>query len=234
MVNNADHMARPPDALDAAQVLEYLQAHPDFFEQHPEILEFIQIPHATGGAISLIQRQVHWLKEKNHELERKLLALLALARENQALSHRMHRLALHMMQADTLEALLQLIHEQLRNEFRADYITLRLLDLPKLPTAFVLSQDDPLLQHFASLFSSRQSQCGRLPQTRLELLFGAEDALTVATSVVVPLLHQERTLGLLALGSRDETRFQPGMGTLFLDYLGEIISHALAHRLQTP
>ena len=48
--------------MDEAQVAEYLQSHPDFFERHQNLLTTIRIPHRTGGAVSLVERQASSLR----------------------------------------------------------------------------------------------------------------------------------------------------------------------------
>ena len=44
-------------------VCDYLEAHPDFFEQHKSLLNTMQLPHASGGTISLVERQVSVLRQ---------------------------------------------------------------------------------------------------------------------------------------------------------------------------
>ena len=49
------------------------------------------------------------------------------------------------------------------------------------------------------------------------------------STALVPLGKQGAD-GMLAIGSSDPARFYPGMGTLFLDLLAEVISTRLAHQ----
>ena len=37
------------------QIANYLIAHPDYFQRHPDALAAIDIPHPTGDAVSLIK-----------------------------------------------------------------------------------------------------------------------------------------------------------------------------------
>jgi uncharacterized protein YigA (DUF484 family) len=222
------HLAE--EGLSEEAVEAWLRAHPDFFERHLALLDVLKLPHQSGGAISLIERQIGWLRDKNRQLERKLLDLVHLARENERLSQRMHHLALGLMDADSLDAVLATIQEQLRTEFRADHVVVRLVGNPADGLHFT-EQTDPSLQPFDELFETRRPVCGRLPDEQLGVLF-PEAENPVQSAVAVPLMDGSRRLGILALGSREDTRFHPGMGTLFLGYLGEIISHAVATRLK--
>src|SRR5687768_1938188 len=82
------------DGIDVAAVEAYLKAHPDFFEHHPHILALMQLTHTgTGAAVSLIERQVGLLREQNRAIERKLLELVQIARENERLSRQLHDFA---------------------------------------------------------------------------------------------------------------------------------------------
>jgi len=50
------------------KIKEYLLKNPNFFDENPDTLENLVIPHLSGGAISLVERQVLLLREKNLEL----------------------------------------------------------------------------------------------------------------------------------------------------------------------
>lgn len=213
------------DSLTEATVEAYLRAHPDFFERHVSLLDILKLPHPSGGAVSLIERQVGLLRDKNRHLERKLMDLVQVARDNEHLSTRLHHLALALMDADSLDATLATVQEQLREEFKADHAVIRLLGDPESAAYFVDAQDSRLM-YFEDLFKNKRPVCGRLQQDQLNFLF-TDDAPRIASAVMVPLISSER-VGLLALGSHEESRFHPGMGTLFLGYLGELISKAIA------
>ena len=76
-------------------IAEYLKANPEFFERHAGLLNSLRLPHDAGGAaVSLIERQVPVLRQKNLKLERKLKDLLDVARSNDALATRIHALAM--------------------------------------------------------------------------------------------------------------------------------------------
>jgi uncharacterized protein YigA (DUF484 family) len=63
-------------------VARYLQDHPEFFEEHGEVLAEIHVPHPHGGgAIPLSERQIVSLREKTRVLEAKLRELVQLARK---------------------------------------------------------------------------------------------------------------------------------------------------------
>ena len=72
------------EELSEQAVHDFLAAHPDFFERHSTLLSSLNLPHASGGAISLVERQVSVLRQKELKLERKLRELIEVARRNSA------------------------------------------------------------------------------------------------------------------------------------------------------
>lgn len=218
------------EPLSEADVEAFLRATPDFFERHLSLLEVLRLPHPTHGAVSLVERQMGVLRERNRQLERKLGDLIQLARENEQLSANLHHLGLGLLRADSLDSVLATAREQLRDEFKADEVVVRLIGQSGEGTPYSRPDDDPGLAHFTGFFERRRPVCGRVDREQLDWLFGTETAELLGSAVMIPFYDAE-PLGVLALGSRDATRFQPGMGTLFLGYLGELVGTAVSSRL---
>ncbi len=87
--------------------------------------------------------------------------------------------------------------------------------------------DDPELQQFQDHLDKGISVCGRLNRNKRDHLFGAR-AQWVQSTALVPMGKD----GMLAIGSSDPARFYPGMGTLFLDLLADVVISRLA--LEVP
>src|SRR3546814_16288413 len=76
-------------AFTAQDVADFLQNNPDFFDQHAEIFATLQVPHPHGArAISLSERQILTLRERNRELEWRLNELAHNADSNDAIAPR--------------------------------------------------------------------------------------------------------------------------------------------------
>lgn len=210
--------------ISEADVEAFLQGNPDFFMSRPDLLAGLQLPHPSGAAVSLIEHQVRILREKNESIERKLLDLVEVARENEHLSNQLHHLSLGLLEAEDLDSALNVSQELLRNELKADYVCIRLVGLEE-GNIHALAGGEDALSEFEELFKNNRPSCGRISPEQKAVLFCNEDD-EVASSVLVPLQDPER-LGVLAIGSRDPNRFYPGMGTLFMGTLGELISRAI-------
>ncbi len=221
-------------ALDSAQIALFLQANPGFFEQHPELLSTLRLPKQTQGTTSLAAYQLDVLREKNTQLLSKLSQLIQIAQENELLVQRVHLLSLRLIKARSLHETLQQIGASLQEDFHTDLIKLCFFDGPDLDAHQpALAQTwllrAPEAQAVAALGDAtrhKQAICGRLRPEILEFLF-AERAGEVDSAVLLPL----EPVGLLAIGSSDANRFHPGMGTVVLEMIAELLRNALAAQL---
>ena len=225
----------PALPLEEKSVADYLRDNPDFFLNNTSLLAALQVPHAVGPAVSLVEHQVKVLRDQNSQLKRKLMDLVHVARDNNRLNERMHQLTLGLINATSLEALLDTLRENLLVEFKADTVTLRLAGLPEARArecaVDLFDTDSNELNHFEAFLKSSRPQCGRFKQEQLQYLFG-DQAQAIESVALIP-LGPKVSLGLLAIGSREASRFHPGMGTLFLTHLGELTGLLLADHLAT-
>jgi uncharacterized protein YigA (DUF484 family) len=211
--------------LDEKTVADYLRDNAEFFHNNTSLLATLQIPHACGNAVSLVEHQVNVLRDQNSQLKRKLMDLVQVARDNNRLNERMHQLTLGLISAKSLETLLDTLRENLLSEFKADTVTMRLADIAEAETrgygVDTFDTEDPALAQFESFLKNSRPQCGRFKPEQLQYLFG-DQAQAIESVALIP-LGQKCGHGLLAIGSQDASRFHPGMGTLFLTHLGELM-----------
>lgn len=208
-------------------VSRYLQQNPGFLEQEPELLKHLELSHASGPAVSLIEKQVQYLRSENESLENRLNQLIQVASDNEKLMYRLHQLTLELMSMGDLPSFFDRLSEALLDELKADILNITLFDLkieagPKTPM-FHVRRDDPEIQQFQDSLDKGASVCGRLNRNKRNYLFGSR-AQWVQSMVLVPM----GTDGMLAIGSSDPARFYPGMGTLFLDLLAQVVVSRLA------
>ncbi len=210
-------------------VATYLRKNPGFLEEFPDILEVLQLNHNTGVAVSLIERQIEQLRQKNEELTRQMNNLVHVASENEQLMTRLHQLTLELMPISSRKDFFTHLGNSLLNDFNADILQICLFDEETAADAgedvMGIEADDPALEQFKSHLEKDQTVCGRLSESKLEFLF-ASKARWVQSTALVP-LGENGSEGLMAIGSSDPARFYPGMGTLILDLLANVISASL-------
>jgi uncharacterized protein YigA (DUF484 family) len=202
--------------MRADEVAQYLQNNPQFFEEHVETLTQITLPHPYGGrTISLSERQLLALREKNKELEKKLREMIAFAQDNEALQQKVHEFVMTLFAARDLITLLEMIPNLVRDIFAIPHAALRVWQITP-PSAEVLAfadaQAQPVCVHHAAHDTASW--------------FG-EPAAQLHSYAYLPLLAGSDTIGLLVLASEDKQRFYPEMGTVFLQRIAEAVSSAL-------
>ncbi len=216
----------------AEQVETYLQANPEYFHQHIDLLEKMSIPHPSGNAVSLISKQLELFRNKHVELEQQLTSLIDIARENDTVASHMHQLTLAMLDAHTLEDLLANLERVLFDCFLIDVVAVRIVqennDSP-ISNLF-LSPDSKGIDDFLQIISQNQPKCGQATLSQARLLFG-EEALQVKSCAIIPMAFTELE-GVLAIGSRQKDRFHRNMGHLFLTQMSEIVGTRLISLLQ--
>ena len=218
--------------MKAEDVARYLAENPDFFDQYSEMLSQISVSNPHGGrAISLSDRQVLTLREKNKVLEAKLSELIQFGEENDAIGDKMHRLALVLLASRELPALLSALYYNLREDFAVPHVALRVWRgydaahrAQTVPEFRAVSGE--LIQYATGL---AQPYCGPSGNAEAAGWFG-EVASHIRSVALMPLKDQE-CFGMLALGSEDVMRFYPEMGTLYLKRLGELAGASLARLL---
>src|SRR5258708_22658674 len=80
--------------MKAEDIAMFLRSHPQFFDQHPELLETIHVPHPYGGrAIPPPQPQAVALRRKGQPVEGKLSQLVPFGKENEAINQKLQHTA---------------------------------------------------------------------------------------------------------------------------------------------
>lgn len=225
--------AQDSSTLSEADVIDYLSQHNDLLERHPTVLAQLTFAHDSGAAVSLVERQLKILREENRELKDRLAELVTIARENEELSQRFHRMSLELMSINNLHDLLAMIREQIQTFFYTDHVSFlfndhlqgKLTGLEK----HTLDPQEPQADQFRSWMKSRSPIIDQLDPQLSQRLFG--DKTEPASTVLIPLIHTEK-IGLLVLGSHSKERFQQGMGTHFLNQLADLVSNRLAYLIR--
>jgi uncharacterized protein len=236
--------------MNDREVADYLLANPDFFVEHAELLASIKLGNPHGkAAVSLQERQMEMLREKNKHLELRLSELLRYGHENDSIAAKMVHWATHVLAERDPHALPRLIAEQLRHEFDVPQAALRLWDVAEAyAQASFAKHTGEEVRIFAN--SLEVPYCGA--NTGFEAAQwldgahggaegGADGSEAAPQSVAIVALRKRVTaeerdpsgeaFGLLVLGSTDPRRFHDGMATDLLRKIGTLASAALTRLL---
>ncbi|NBA94367.1 DUF484 family protein [Pseudomonas sp. R5(2019)] len=209
-------------ALGAEAVAAYLRDHPEFFAAHDELLLEMRIPHERGDAVSLVERQLKLLRERNIEMRHRLSQLMDVARDNDRLFEKTRRLILDLLDATSLEDVVISVEDSLRQEFQVPFVSLILFSDIATPVGRWVNSSEAQ-QAIGGLLSGGKTVSGILRDHELEFLFGEEQRKQVGSTAVVALSHQGLH-GVLAIGSRDPQHYKSSVGTLFLSYIAEVLA----------
>jgi len=231
--------------VDDKAVVEYLSAHPNFFDERDELLAQMAVIHTTGASVSLIERQVAILRGQNAAYKLQLTELVDVARVNDQLMLKLQKLVLALLETHELAALLTLLQQSLKDDFNADGLTLCLLADPKMVSlesdlvgdlrVMFVSRDDAQFSELAAMPKGDEPACGVLTGDQRAYLFAQPDS-EIRSVAQLPLMTNgkpEVMFGILAIGSKDAERFCTGVGTVFLKYLAALVTRKLQPHLAT-
>ena len=221
-------------SLDAESVANYLMEHPDFFATHEDLLVSLRIPHKSGQAISLLERQVSLLRRRNDETQDKIKSFVENAKENDELFEKTRTIVLNIINTVSLDDISNLIEDKLKEEFDAScsklfFATESEIDEESESPLFLL----PLKltkKVLGKLFQRKRAYCGTLNKDQ-GLLFFPESS-NISSAAIIPIhFHEEDNLKeklpgipLLVVASNKDKHFNSSLDTLFLDFIGEILS----------
>lgn len=221
------------ETVSPMEVASFLRRHPGFLVDYPDLALVLRLPREQGSASSLASYQLEVLRDKNRELLRRLADLVEVAQENERLMARVHSFSLGLMRVDSLRATVAHVVAAMTEDFQTEYVRFVLFrsdaGLPVADWLLVEESGPSGLPAFREFFEAGEPLCGRLQPEKLELLFG-DRAGQVASAALLPV----DGLGMLAIGSSDSNRFHPGVGTVFLQLIGEAIAVALRRYWRTP
>lgn len=215
------------NAITATQVADYLASHPDFFLKHEQLLADIFLPHASGSAISLLERQVKILRERNIDTRKRLADMLEQGQRNDILFNKTRSLILDLLESKSLNDLSRRITQYCEQEFQVDKAVFSVFATPELHAGSLCRVIAPVdaSRNMPSLLASTECISGSFRPDELRFLFGEAD--NIASAIVMPVRIETKTAGMLALGSEDPHYFKAGMDTLFLRFIGDVIVRLL-------
>lgn len=213
--------------LDSNAVADFLSDNPHFFEEHSELLARVKLTSPVAGrAVSLQERQMEVLREKNKSLELRLADLMRIAQENDAITQKFLMWTRALLLARNDVDLPHTLINGLQTIFSVPHATLRVWsvaeDYAHAWFAAEVSEDVKLFSN-----SLTTPYCG--PNQDFEAASWIDDAQDIQSIAMLPLRGsaEQQAFGLLVLGSPDPQRFTTDMATDVLAKIGESASAAI-------
>lgn len=222
------------ETLSASQVADYLIQHPEFFQTHEHLLADLILPHASGPAVSLIERQASVMRERNSELRGRLSQLINTARDNDTIFKLSKKLGLALLEAHSLDDVARAVRHSMLNDFKADSVNLLLFDQPTLKSneLYCQTSQEAAKRVLGKLLRGERIVCSALREDELLYLFPSFEQ-NNGSAAIIPLHYQREPgepseLGLLAIGNKDPQHYSPTMDTAFVAYIGQIVSRRIS------
>lgn len=204
--------------ISADTIADYLKHNPDFFADKDELLADMTVPHESGRAVSLLERQVKILRERSIESRHTLNSLLENARYNDQLFNVTRHLILLLLEETRPQGLISVTENNLATQPGIDACRLVLVDTPQVATN--------MQNRFPSLFRSKQVLAQQLDKETSRFLFPAS-LNPLRSAALCPITHQNSLLAILVIGNQSQDYFNEDLDTLFLDFIAEVLGTLL-------
>lgn len=207
------------------QIAEYLILNPDFFDENPEVLNSLKIVHDSGAAVSLIEKQVEYLRSNYNSTTDKLLSLLENAKNNEDLFFFTQKLLLSLIDAENIKEIIKLIEKAFKKDFGAKesrliFFSNTSTNIPKERT----EDTDKALKVLGDKLKSKNLYCGGLDKKAKDFLFGKTSNLVEVA--LIP-LKCKSVSGLIALGSEKEGKYNANKDSIFLDFIAKVTTKVI-------
>ncbi|MEX0963230.1 MAG: DUF484 family protein [Pseudohongiellaceae bacterium] len=235
---NSDHSAaekidtESTVELCAEDVASYLKANPEFFIEQQDLLAELSLPHESGKAISLLERQVTILRDRGIDARQKLNNLLENARNNDQLFDTTRNLVLALLRAHNVTEMANLAQDQLSNHANIDSCEIIIIMQKglKVSDSVRTESEANLKSRFADVFRLKRTHCGALSEEQTKYLFPANGD-NIKSTALCPVISNGEVLALIAFGNRTDNYFNVNLDTLFLDFIGHVVGAVLDKQL---
>ena len=219
-------------------IANFLVHTPDFFQRHAELLSTIKLTSPHGNrAVSLQERQAEMLREKIRALELRMMDMMRHGTENEVLIERMQRWIKTLLMTSNARELPHVIAEHIQNDFLVPQVAIKVWDVSSdfQIEPFASGVSDSVKEFAAGLttpYVGLQTHADALqwlpqPEQVASVAFIALRATRIEDTAQTA--SEQAVIGLLVLASPDPQRYHEGMGTAFLERLGDLASAALSH-----
>lgn len=209
-------------------VESYLQQHPEFFADNPHLLTDLEVPHPTGKAVSLIERQVALLRQENKQLRERIKDLVDIAKDNEKLIAKLHKLSVALIETQNVQQFVDTLTAKLEDDFSTFDVNIKLYKKCfniGMETDHFIERNDENLRNFEKFLNHTNPVCGRFTRDQIDYLF-PETVNDIKSMALVPLIADE-PLGFFAMASDDAERFKAGVSTSFLSSLSDVAAAVL-------
>lgn len=226
---------KPADVTieDPNLIRDYLLANPEFFVDNTDVLTEINLPHGENGAISLVEKQVAMLRERDKSSRVKLDEFLKAAKQNDDIFKKSQFMILGLIEATDQASFLKNLEKGFKRDFKSGAYSLLIFgNEPEQINHFTsIVPKETAKEYVASLIRSTKPTLGVLRPAEQDFLFRHQSE-KVKSAVVLSVREGREQIALLAIGNSDPNYFKPGMGTLFVQFIADVLARLIPRHLK--
>ena len=212
-------------------VAAYLSAHPDFFLKRENLLLKLKVPHDKKGTISLVEKQVDVLRDRQKKSRKQLTDFVAAAERNMEIFDNSRQLVLRLMSANRRSEFFNALEKSMRRDFGCKAYSLIVFGKPRQINHYTSRVSKGTARTYVgSLLKSRQPTLGVLRPEAQDFLFRHQSA-HVKSAAVLPVREKNKQIALLAFGNEDADYFRADMDTLFISFIADALAKLLPRHL---
>ena len=233
----SEALVRAEDPLNADEVATFLARHPEFFAEHPELLDSLRAPAPENGdgVVNLQHFLVDRLRQQLADSTCAHDNLVAIGRANLTIQARVHRAVLALLSARSFEHLIETVAIDLAVILDLDVVALGVEQAAEgLPPVRMegLVQLEP---GTVDTLIGRGRSVTLVDRTDGQVaLFGAAAGLISSQALVRLQISRKTPPALLALGSRHAKQFHEGQRTELLTFLARALERCIRAWLNLP
>ena len=208
--------------LSEREVLDYLESNPSFLENNEPLLSSIINNRPKDGTISLAQKQIQILHERNTEMRKKIALLVKRAKTNDEIFEKTRSLNLSVINSTSWSELNETLATQMIIDFDADFVAIHLKEIDTAGGLDHIHFHDKKLPCEA-LLGNQVTQCSSLRAEEMGSLFPI-DQYNEAGSAALLKMKLVRGGGFLCIGSNEPTMFSQEIDTMFVRYMADVLA----------
>lgn len=224
MTGSVDQVA---DSLSPEHIEAFLKKNPTFLLEREQLLSDLYLPHATGGStVSLVEKQVNLLRERNIDSRKKLSQFVNQAKANDELFRKTQVLVLAMLDSTHLKDLIKQFNRCALEQFSIDAVQIQLMESQFEEVNQLQKLDESAIAGPLSWVNSIQNSIsGVFRDEELALLFPKNKG--VESAIVLPIRKGKQLMAILCFGSHDSRYFDADMDTLFIEFVASVLARQL-------
>jgi len=232
--------------MNKDQVAIYLNDHPEFFNDYPELLQKIKsiddedLPLQPAGTLSLADRIIKRAHQDKKQLESKLEWFVEISQTNEKIQEHLFEIERSILTSSNLDQLVNQLRTEIGSRFEIPHVVIYLVDGGDHFIESKLKENYGGSLNNALRFVNQETivrwfEGGKVPILRAEAradsewFAGVEGRSDTKSEALIPILVRDAVAGAIVLGSAKPAHFHPGLRSEFLERMAEKMAIAIGN-----